>query len=259
MGPIMLRKYGRLCVYAFAIIAALFVCAGVNAADLSFPGGSVSFLSAGKDQPLAAPVKIILFLTALSVLPALLIAATAFTRIIIVLAILRQAIGMTSTPPNAVLISLAVFLTLFTMTPVLQRIDSVAVEPYLAEKIGEREAVELGVEPLKRFLVAQTRDKDIALVMELAHQKLPDSISEIGIFQLIPAFMLSELRTAFEIGFVIYLPFILIDMIVASALMSLGMIMVPPLAMSLPLKILMFVLIDGWALITEALVRSFQP
>jgi flagellar biosynthetic protein FliP len=230
-----------------------------HAADFSFPGGTATFSPAAKGAPaLAAPVKIVLFLTALSVLPALVIAATAFTRIIIVLAILRQAIGMNTTPPNAVLISLALFLTIFTMTPVLQEIDTVAVEPYLAEKLTEQQATEKGIEPLKRFLAAQTRDKAIALVMELARQKLPDSVADIGIFQLIPAFMLSELRTAFEIGFVIYLPFILIDMIVASVLMSLGMIMVPPLAMSLPLKILMFVLIDGWALVTEALVRSFQ-
>lgn len=255
----MISRNCRLAVLISAVLTVgLLASTSAGAADLSFPGGSVTFSGVGKGQSLAAPLKIVLFLTALSVLPALLIAATAFMRIIIVLAMLRQAIGMTTTPPNAVLISLALFLTIFTMTPVLEQIETVAVQPYLADKINEQQALDQGLGPLKQFLVAQTRDKDIALVMELAHQKLPDSVDAIGIFQLIPAFMLSELRTAFEIGFVIFLPFILIDMIVASVLMSLGMIMVPPLAMSLPLKILMFVLIDGWALVTEALVRSFQ-
>lgn len=242
---------------AAALLLASVIPLAAFAADLSFPGGSVIFAGSG-GQPLSGPVKVVLFLTALSLLPALLISVTAFTRIIIVLAMLRQAIGMTSTPPNSVLISLAMFLTIFTMMPVIQKVDAVAFEPYLEGKLTEKQAVDAGQLPLKQFLVQQTRDKDIGLIMELARQKVPDSVDEISVFHLIPAFMLSELRTAFEIGFIVFLPFVLVDMIVASVLMSLGMIMVPPLALSLPVKILMFVLIDGWSLLAEALVRSFQ-
>ncbi|MDB5986145.1 MAG: fliP [Nevskia sp.] len=228
-----------------------------GAADLSFPGGSIT-LTGHNAQPLSGPVKIVVLLTVLSLAPALLIGVTAFTRIIIVLAMLRQAIGMQSTPPNTVLISLGLFLTIFTMTPVLQKIDEVAVQPYLDGHLSESQALQAGENPLKKFLIAQTREKDIALILELSHTEVPSSAEEIGIFQLIPSFMLSELRTGFEIGFVVFLPFIMIDIIVASVLMSLGMIMVPPLALSLPLKILMFVLIDGWSLLASSLVRSFQ-
>jgi flagellar biosynthetic protein FliP len=188
----------------------------------------------------------------------MLVAVTSFTRIIIVLAMLRQAIGMATTPPNVVLIGLAFFLTVFTMSPVIDQINSVAVNPYLAGKLSESQAVDAGTAPLKEFLVRQTREKDIALIFELSHKPPPDSATQVGMFQLIPAFMLSELRSAFEIGFIVFLPFILIDIVVASVLMSLGMIMVPPLTLSLPLKILMFVLIDGWSLLVEALVRSFH-
>jgi flagellar biosynthetic protein FliP len=235
----------------------LLVCGTGYAADLSFPGGSVHFTDAGH-QALSGPVKIVLFLTALSFLPAVLVSVTSFTRIIIVLAMLRQGIGMNSTPPNSVLISLAMFLTIFTMSPVIDQINQAAVTPYLNGQLGEREAVDAGSKPLKQFLVKQTRDKDIALIRKLSHKDLPKTLDEVGIFELIPAFMLSELRTAFEIGFVVFLPFILIDLVVASVLMSLGMIMVPPLAISLPLKVLMFVLIDGWSLLVESLVRSFH-
>jgi flagellar biosynthetic protein FliP len=235
----------------------LLVCGTGSAADLSFPGGSVHFTDAGH-QALSGPVKIVLFLTALSFLPAVLVSVTSFTRIIIVLAMLRQGIGMNSTPPNSVLISLAMFLTIFTMSPVIDQINQAAVTPYLNGQLGEREAVDAGSKPLKQFLVKQTRDNDIALIRKLSHKDLPKTLDEVGIFELIPAFMLSELRTAFEIGFVVFLPFILIDLVVASVLMSLGMIMVPPLAISLPLKVLMFVLIDGWSLLVESLVRSFH-
>lgn len=244
--------------FLFALgLALLSLAASAHGADIDFPGGSLSFSGTG-NQPLAGPVKVVLFLTALSLLPSILISATAFTRIIIVLAMLRQAIGMNSTPPNTVLIALALLLTIFTMSPVIDEIDRTALEPYLAGQLSERQAADAGALPLKQFLVRQTRDKDIALVMQLSHQPLPESVEAVRLFQLVPAFMLSELRTAFQIGFIVFLPFVLIDMVVASVLMSLGMIMVPPLQISLPLKILMFVLIDGWSLLTEALIRSFH-
>lgn len=227
------------------------------AADLSFPGGSVSF--EGKSgAALTGPVKIILFLTALSFLPALLIAATSFTRIIVVMSMLRQAIGMTNTPPNTVLLSLSLFLTLFAMSPVITAVDEAAVEPYLAGKLDERKAAEAAAVPVRKFLVSQTRESDLKAVLDLSGKPVPDTVDQVGLLSLVPAFMLSELRAAFEIGFVIFLPFVLIDLVVASTLMSLGMIMVPPLSISLPLKILIFILIDGWSLVTQVLVRSVQ-
>lgn len=228
-----------------------------DAADLVFPGGSLT-LAGTASQPMSGPVKVTLLLTALSLLPAMFVAVTSFTRIIIVLAMLRQAIGMPSTPPNAVLISLGLFLTVFTMMPVIDKVNASAAQPYFSGKINEKQAFNAGVVPLRQFLISQTREKDIALVLELEHRDMPDSIDDVGMFELIPAFMLSELNTAFEIGFIIFLPFILIDLVVASVLMSLGMIMIPPLSISLPLKILMFVLIDGWGLVVGSLVRSFQ-
>jgi len=248
---------GKSLVFYLRLSFAFFGIAGcAHAADVVFPGGSVTF--AGHTQGLSGPLRTVLFLTALSILPALLVAATSFTRIIIVLAMLRQAIGMTTTPPNIVLIGLALFLTLFTMSPVIDQINTVAVDPYRSGKLSETQALNAGSAPLKDFLIRQTREKDIALIFELSHKALPDTAGQVGMLQLLPAFMLSELRIAFEIGFIVFLPFILIDIVVASVLMSLGMIMVPPLTLSLPLKVLMFVLIDGWSLLVEALVRSFH-
>jgi flagellar biosynthetic protein FliP len=224
--------------------------------DLTFPGGSIKL--DGAAHGLSGPVRLVLILTALSFVPAMMVAATSFTRIIIVLSMLRQAIGMNTTPPNSVLISLALFLTVFTMSPVLDAINHDALTPYLDGHLDDRAAVKAASLPLKLFLAKQTKDKDIALICELSHKVLPKTVDDIGLFELLPAFMLSELRTAFEIGFIVFLPFVLIDLVVASVLMSLGMIMVPPLAISLPIKILMFVLIDGWGLLTESLVRSFH-
>jgi flagellar biosynthetic protein FliP len=215
-------------------------------------------LTLDHSDSLSGPVRIVLLLTALSLTPALLIAATSFTRIIIVMSMLRQAVGMANTPPNAVLISLALFLTLFTMSPVISAVDDAAVEPYLAGKLKDQAALSAAVAPIRKFLAAQTREPDLKLVLDLSGKPPPASVDEVGMLSLIPAFMLSELRTGFEIGFVIFLPFVLIDLVVASVLMSLGMIMVPPLAISLPLKVLVFILIDGWGLVTEVLVRSYQ-
>lgn len=207
---------------------------------------------------LSTPLRLILLVTALSLVPAILVAMTAFTRIIIVLAMLRQALGMPETPPTVVLLSLALFLTAFTMAPVVDRVNEVAVQPILSGEISEVEGLKRASVPVSQFMVAQTRDRDLALVFELSESEMPDSIEEVPLMKLVPAFMLSELRRAFEIGFVLFLPFVAIDLIVASVLMALGMIMVPPLAFSLPLKILMFVLIDGWALLASSLFRSFN-
>ncbi|MES2938203.1 MAG: flagellar type III secretion system pore protein FliP [Pseudomonadota bacterium] len=206
----------------------------------------------------AQAVRIVVGLTLLAVVPALLVCMTSFLRSIIVLSMLRHAIGMPETPPNSVLIGLALFLTLFTMSPVLQKLNDDAVQPFMAGKLGLEQAYQKGSGPLRDFMVRQTREQDLALMVELSKAKPPQSVAEIGNVQLIPAFMLSELRAAFQIGFVIFLPFLLIDLIVSSVLMALGMMMMPPTTVALPLKILMFVLVDGWSLILKALVGSFH-
>jgi flagellar biosynthesis protein FliP len=206
----------------------------------------------------ASAVRIVLALTLLAILPSLLVCLTSFLRIVIVLSMLRQAIGMPETPPNTVVIGLALFLTLFTMNPVLQQVNNEALQPFMAGKLGIQQGVDTAARPLREFMVRQTREQDLALMVEISKSKRPASIDDIGNLQLIPAFMLSELRAAFQIGFVVFLPFLLIDLIVSSILMSLGMMMMPPVTIALPIKILMFVLVDGWALIVKALVGSFH-
>lgn len=211
-----------------------------------------------KPTDTASAVRIVLGLTLLAVLPSLLVCVTAFLRIVIVLSMLRHAIGMPETPPNTVVIGLALFLTMFTMGPVLQQVNTEALQPFMSGKLGIQQGLDTAAKPLREFMIRQTREQDLALMVEVSKSKPPASIDDIGNLQLIPAFMLSELRAAFQIGFVIFLPFLLIDLIVSSILMSLGMMMMPPITVSLPIKILMFVLVDGWALIVKGLVGSFH-
>jgi flagellar biosynthetic protein FliP len=205
----------------------------------------------------SAPLEILLGLSLLSLAPALLFMMTAFTRIVIVLSMLRHAIGMPETPPTQVLVSLAIFLTIFTMMPVLDKIYTQAYEPYKSGSIGAEAGVRVASGHLRDFMVRQTREQDLMLMVDLSHKERPRSLADVSFVQLIPAYMLSELKTAFQIGFVIFLPFMVIDLVVSSLLMSLGMLMMPPASISLPLKILMFVLIDGWSLLTRSLVGSF--
>ncbi|MGC5809503.1 flagellar type III secretion system pore protein FliP [Ralstonia pseudosolanacearum] len=206
----------------------------------------------------AQALRIVLGLTVLAVLPALLVSVTSFLRIIIVLSMLRHGLGMQETPPNTALIGLALFLTLFTMSPTLEQINRQAFQPFMAGTISMEQAYEKGSAPLRDFMVRQTREQDLALMVELSKAKTPQSMDDISNVQLIPAYMLSELRTAFQIGFVVFLPFLLIDLVVSSILMALGMMMMPPSTVSLPLKVLMFVLMDGWGLLLKALVGSFH-
>jgi flagellar biosynthesis protein FliP len=212
----------------------------------------------GNGAGVAPALQIVLLLTVLTLLPAIVIAMTSFTRTIIVLSMLRHAFGTQDTPPNMVLTSLALFLTLFTMAPVVSEINEHSFKPLMANTITLDRAVETGVGPLRRFMIRQTREADIALMLEVAHVPVPDSVDDVRTVQLVPAFLLSELKTAFQIGFVIFLPFLLLDLVVAGILMSMGMIMVPPTIISLPLKILMFVLIDGWSLVVRSLLGSFH-
>jgi flagellar biosynthetic protein FliP len=194
----------------------------------------------------------------LSVAPGILVAMTSFTRIIVVLSILRTAFGMQQTPPNTVLVSLALFLTMFNMLPTIERINADAFQPYLAEEIQSGEAASSAFQPLREFMIRQTREQDLALMVEIAGAERPQTVDDLSGVLVVPAFMLSELRTAFEIGFAIFIPFLLIDLVVASILMSMGMLMVPPMMISLPIKIMMFVLIDGWSLVVNSLMSSFS-
>ena len=206
----------------------------------------------------AQALRIVLGLTVLAILPALLVCITSFLRIVIVLAMLRHALGMPETPPNTVLIGLALFLTLFTMSPVLHKVNHDAFRPFMQGTLGMDAAYDKGSGPMREFMVRQTREQDLALMVELSRAKPPQAMEDISNVQLVPAFMLSELRSAFQIGFLIFLPFLLIDLVVSSVLMALGMMMLPPTTVALPLKILMFVLVDGWALVLKALVGSFR-
>ena len=231
----------------------------VNAADLSLPGVEINIgKGKGDKQELATALKIAIGLTVLALAPALLISMTAFTRIVIVLSMIRHGLGMQETPPNSVIVSLALFLTLFTMMPVLTEIDTRAYQPFLTDQLGMEQALQEGVKPLREFMVRQTREQDLALMVDISKSAAPKSIDDISLSQLIPAFMLSELKSAFQIGFVVFLPFLLIDIIIATILMSMGMVMVPPVMIALPIKILMFVLIDGWNLVARSLISSFN-
>lgn len=228
------------------------------AADIQLPGIGIGLKSSEGDAgEVATAIKIVLGLTVLSLAPAILIVMTSFTRIIVVLAILRHAFGMQQTPPNTVLISLALFLTFFNMLPTLNLIEADAVQPYGKGEISTEEAFHAGMTPLRDFMIRQTREQDLALMVEVSGDEMPNTIDDVSNLQVIPAFMLSELKAAFQIGFVIFLPFVLIDIVVASILMSMGMLMVPPMMISLPIKILMFVLIDGWNLVVHSLLASF--
>ena len=216
-------------------------------------------VSTGPDgeQTYSITLQILAVMTAITVLPAGLIMMTAFTRIIVVLAILRQALGTAQTPSSQVLIGLALFLTFFVMTPVFDRVNEVALQPYMNEELGFKEALSAGSEPIRSFMLAHTREADLAVFAEISGTPPVASEDEIGISLLMPAFVTSELKTAFQIGFLIFIPFLIIDLVVASVLMSMGMMMLSPLIISFPFKIMLFVLIDGWALIMGTLAASF--
>ena len=215
-------------------------------------------LSTNSDETsLSGTLQILLIITVISLAPSILVMVTSFTRIIIVLHFVRTAIGTQSSPPNNVLIGLSLFLTLFIMSPVIAQIKTEAYDPLVAEEITQQEALERGIQPLREFMLKQTRQDDLRLFMDIAKIEPVESVDELSITIIIPAFIISELRAAFIIGFLIYVPFIVIDMVVSSVLMSMGMMMLPPTTISMPFKILLFVLADGWALIIGQLVQTF--
>ena len=202
-------------------------------------------------------VRLVLLITVLSLAPSILVMVTSFTRIVVVLAFLRSALGLQQTPPNAVLISLALFVTAFVMAPTLERAWQDGLAPLVDEEIEEAEAFERAIAPFETFMLAQVREKDLELFLEISRMPVPEQVEDTPLRALIPAFMISELRRAFEIGFLIFLPFLIIDMVVASILMSMGMMMLPPVLISLPFKLIFFVLVDGWYLVVGSLVESF--
>jgi flagellar biosynthetic protein FliP len=212
------------------------------------------------DEPkqVAGIVKVLLVMTSFTFLPGLLMVMTSFTRIIIVLSFVRKAISSQQMPPNQILIGLAILVTFFVMAPVFTQINKEAIEPFMNEEIEQGEAFERGIAPLKTFMAKQTREKDIALFYNIAQLERPDSLDDVPAHILLPAFVVSELKTAFQMGFVVYLPFIVIDMVVASVLTSMGMFMLPPMMISVPFKIVLFVLVDGWHLIIQSLVSSIR-
>jgi flagellar biosynthesis protein FliP len=213
--------------------------------------------SKGDGKP-SSSVVIILAVTALSVAPALLLLTTSFTKIFVVLSLTRNALGLQSTPPTQVLAGLALFLTLFVMSPVLTQVNNDGVQPYLKGQMTQSQAFDAGVKPLRKFMVSHTRSEELALITKAAQLPRPKNAASVPLSTLVPAFVLSELRSAFVIGFVVFVPFLVIDIVVAAVLMSMGMMMLPPVTISLPFKILLFVLVDGWGLIVQSLVASYR-
>lgn len=228
--------------------------------NLSIPNIQLNIGEANNPEETANSLQLLGLLTVLSLAPAILIMVTSFTRIIIVLSFLRNALATQQTPPTQVLIGLALFLTFFIMSPVASEINQNALQPYLNEEITQSQAIEETMEPLRQFMFRQTREKDIALFLEAGGAEISDStqLEDVPTTSLIPAFIISELKTAFQMGFVLFIPFIVLDMVVSSALMSMGMMMLPPAMISLPFKLLLFVMVDGWNVLIKSLLLSFK-
>lgn len=229
--------------------------------SLGQSGGTTAFSFNASDpdrRDLSGLLQILILMTAITLAPALLILCTSFTRILIVLSFVRHALGVQNIPPNQVMIALALFLTACNMLPVWQAVDARVVKPYQAGEMSWKQVVEQGPQPLKEFMLRQTRPKDLALFLKAAHQPKPSRPQDVSLFTLVPAFVLGELKVAFQIGFLLYLPFLVVDMVVASILLSMGMMMLPPVMISLPFKLLLFVLVDGWNLLVGSLLRSFH-
>ena len=238
-------------------LAGLVFASTVMAEPISVPTVSVGLGKVSKPGDVATVLQIFFMITILSVAPGLLIMTTSFTRVVVVLSFLRGAIGTQQAPSNQIVISLALFLTFYIMSPVWQQINTQAYQPYKAGQISQELALEKAVFPIRKFMLSQVREKDLALFLSLSKMPRPKNANDIPTLTIIPAFMISELQTAFQIGFLIYIPFLVVDMVVASVLMSMGMMMLPPVMISLPFKILLFVLVDGWALVIGSIVKSF--
>lgn len=226
----------------------------VSATDAAAQNVAISLDTAGGGY--VSAIKILLLIGALSFAPALLLAMTSFTRIVVVLALMRQAVGVVQLPPTKVLVGLALFLTFFTMAPVFGQVNEHAIKPYQAGQLSEEQALDAGLRPMRTFMLKHTREKDLALFLDMMKEDRPATVDDVPTVALIPAFMLSELKTAFQMGALLFIPFLVIDMVVASVLMSMGMMMLPPMTISLPLKLIIFVAVDGWGLLITSLGES---
>lgn len=224
---------------------------------LTLPSLSLSFANSQKPADMVSILRIVMMMTVLSLAPAILIMMTSFTRIVVVLSFLRQALGTQQMPPNQLIVGLSLFLSFFVMAPVWNSISKNSIEPYLNEKIDQQVAFQNAEAPLREFMFNQTREKDLELFLSLSKEAKPKNRTEVPTYVLVPSFVISELKTAFTIGFMLYLPFLVLDMVVASVLMAMGMMMLPPAVISLPFKLLLFVLVDGWDLVVGSLVKSF--
>ena len=240
------------------------ICAGVlmavNCAEAApiIPSVNVEVGTAENPEQVATTLQIIAVMTFMTIAPAILLMTTSFVRIVVIMSFLRNALSTQNAPPNQVVVSLAIFLTFYIMAPYWSQANETGLQPYLAGQISQEEAITNVLEPMREFMFRQTRESDLALFVNLSDAERPETQEDVSTFTLIPAFIISELKTAFQIGFMLYVPFIVIDMIVATTLMSMGMMMLPPVMISLPFKILLFVMIDGWHLLIRSIIVSFR-
>lgn len=241
-----------------AVACGLVVASLASAQATNAPALQLGITTSGQAGDISVPLQILLLLTLLTFLPALLIAMTSFVRIVVVFSLLRQALGVQQVPPNQVMIGLALFMSFFVMQPVGDRIYAQAVQPYMAQEMTAQVALQAGVVPLRTFMLGQVQEKDLQLFLRIGKHPRPRTVDDIPLSSLIPAFIIGELKTAFQIGFLLYMPFLILDLVVSSILLSMGMMMLPPVLISLPFKLMLFVLVDGWHLIVGSLVRSFQ-
>jgi flagellar biosynthesis protein FliP len=242
-----------------AFLASLLALAGcASVSDLQAPGVTFTVEPAGQPKAVSTGVQLLVLLTVLSVAPSILILATSFTRIVIVLSMLRTAIGTPNSPPTQVLVGLSLLLTFFVMAPVFNQINTDAVQPYINNQIDQPTAFERAMDPIRNFMFKQAREKDLELFLSFNHQARPQSLADIPTIVLLPAFVISELRMAFMMGFMLYVPFLIIDLVIASVLLAMGMMMLPPSLVSLPFKLLLFIMVDGWYLIVRSLLLSYS-
>ncbi len=243
-----------------AVVFGVILVGGVftaQAQPLPIPQLNLNLEQATEPGQIVGTIRLLILLTVLALAPAILLLMTCFTRVVIVLSFVRSALAAQQTPPNQIIIGLALFLTFFVMAPVYSQVKNQALDPFLTGQLTQEQALEMGEKPIKEFMFRQTREKDLALFVNMAAMPQPHTRDDIPIHVLIPAFVISELKTAFQMGFLIYIPFLIIDLVIASTLMAMGMFMVPPIMISLPFKLMLFVLVDGWYLVVKSLLESF--
>lgn len=234
-----------------------FLITGAYAQEFAIPGIEIGLNNATEPQDVALSLQIVFLLTILTLAPGILILMTSFTRVIIVLSFVRQGLATQQMPPNQVIVGLALFITFFVMSPVFTQVNTEAIQPYINEEINQGEALENALGPVRNFMFKYTREADLAMFINASETIRPQTRDDVPLYVLVPSFVISEIKTAFQIGFLIFIPFLVIDMIVASVLMSMGMMMLPPMMISLPFKILLFVLVDGWHMVVKSLIMGF--